>query len=84
MDMSVLAAVITALHCGHLVDPVAGKLLGETTIVVEGKRIREVTSGAQSPAGRKPRQQRMRAMGLVMKEGTVWKINSAAVTEDLH
>jgi len=51
MDMSVLAAAITVLHCGHLVDPVAGKLLGETTIVVEGKRIREVTSGAQSPAG---------------------------------
>ena len=34
-----------AVHCGHLVDPAAGKLLGETTVVVEGKRIKEVKVG---------------------------------------
>ena len=42
---------LTVLHCGHLVDTVAGKLLGATTIVIEGKRIREVTAGTQAPAG---------------------------------
>ncbi|GAA0720691.1 amidohydrolase family protein [Dokdonella soli] len=34
-----------ALHCGHLVDTAAGKLLGETTIIAEGKRIKEVKPG---------------------------------------
>ena len=43
-------ATVTAIHCGHLLDVVAGKLLGETTIVIEGKRVREVTAGSQSPA----------------------------------
>ncbi len=33
------------LHCGHLVDTVAGRLLGETTVVTEGKRIRQVQAG---------------------------------------
>ena len=40
-----------ALHCGHLIDADAGKLLGETTIVVEGERIREVRSGRADIAG---------------------------------
>ena len=39
------APAVTALHCGHLLDPVAGKLLGATTIVVAGKRVQEVQSG---------------------------------------
>jgi len=39
------------LHCGHLVDTAAGKLLGETTIVVEGERIKEVRSGRSDVAG---------------------------------
>ncbi len=42
---------VTALHCGHLFDPVEGKVLGATTIVVEGKRVREVTSGTVTPPG---------------------------------
>ncbi len=42
---------VTALHCGHLIDTQAGKLLGETTVVVEDKRIRDVVSGHQVPAG---------------------------------
>ena len=33
------------LHCAHLFDPVAGKLRGETTIVTDGRRIREVKAG---------------------------------------
>ena len=40
-----------AVHCGHLVDPAAGKLLGETTVVVEGKRIKEVKVGRVDVAG---------------------------------
>ncbi len=34
-----------ALHCGHLVDTVAGKLLGATTIVTVGRRIKSVQPG---------------------------------------
>jgi len=45
------AGTVTAIHCGHLVDVVAGKVLGESTVVVEGKRVREVVSGAAAPAG---------------------------------
>jgi hypothetical protein len=45
-------AQVTAIHCGHLVDVIAGKVLGATTIIVEGKRVREVVagSGASRPA----------------------------------
>jgi imidazolonepropionase-like amidohydrolase len=42
---------VTALLCGHLIDTVAGKVLGETTIVIEGGRVKEVHSGLQAPAG---------------------------------
>ena len=42
---------VTALHCAHLIDVTAGKLLGESTVVVEGKRVREVLPGAAAPAG---------------------------------
>jgi imidazolonepropionase-like amidohydrolase len=47
----VAAPALTALHCGHLIDTVAGTTLGPTTIVIEGKRVREVVSGNLSPAG---------------------------------
>ena len=40
-----------ALHCPRLIDTEAGKLLGETTIVIDGKRIKEVRSGHASVAG---------------------------------
>ena len=40
-----------ALHCPHLLDVVKGRTLGETTVVVESGRIREVLPGFQSPAG---------------------------------
>jgi imidazolonepropionase-like amidohydrolase len=42
---------VTALLCGHLIDTVAGKVLGESTIVIESGHVREVLSGAQAPAG---------------------------------
>jgi imidazolonepropionase-like amidohydrolase len=45
---------VVAVHCGHLLDTVAGVMLGETTIVIDGKRIREVTPGNQAPAGAEP------------------------------
>ena len=42
-------APVTAIHCGHLLDVLAGKMLGPTTIIVEGKRVREVVAGSKSP-----------------------------------
>ncbi len=39
------AATLVALHCGHFIDTAAGKLLGATTIVAEGKRIKAVRAG---------------------------------------
>jgi imidazolonepropionase-like amidohydrolase len=45
------APSVTALLCGHLVDTAAGKVLGETTIVIEAGRIKNVSSGLQAPAG---------------------------------
>jgi imidazolonepropionase-like amidohydrolase len=46
-------AAVTALQCGHLIDTANGKTLGETTIVTEGGKIKDVLSGLQSPAGAK-------------------------------
>jgi len=46
-------APVTALHCGHFIDTVAGKTLGATTIVIEGKQVREVQSGVVTPTGAK-------------------------------
>ena len=43
--------VVLALHCGHLLDTDAGKLLGASTIVIENQRIREVKSGRADVAG---------------------------------
>ena len=45
------AGAITAVHCGHLIDTVAGKTLGPTTILIEGARIRDVQSGSGAPPG---------------------------------
>jgi imidazolonepropionase-like amidohydrolase len=42
---------VTALLCGHLIDTVAGKMLGASTIVIEAGHVREVLSGSQAPAG---------------------------------
>jgi imidazolonepropionase-like amidohydrolase len=45
------SAATTAVHCGQLIDTQAGKLLGETTVVIDGKRIVSVTAGHHVPAG---------------------------------
>jgi imidazolonepropionase-like amidohydrolase len=45
------ASAPLALHCGHLIDTANGKLLGETTIVIESGRVRDVLQGSQMPAG---------------------------------
>src|SRR5215475_11261077 len=47
----VAAASPTAIHCGHLLDVLTGKMLGATTVVVDGNKVREVTAGATTPAG---------------------------------
>jgi len=44
-------AAVTALQCGHLIDTANGKMLGATTVVIEGGKIRELSNGVQSPAG---------------------------------
>ncbi|HLW24253.1 MAG TPA: amidohydrolase family protein [Steroidobacteraceae bacterium] len=45
------APAVTALRCGHLFDPLAGKMLGATTVLIEGERVREVGAGTIGPAG---------------------------------
>jgi imidazolonepropionase-like amidohydrolase len=40
------AQTATTLHCAHLLDPAAGKLLGETTVVVREGRIQAIHAGA--------------------------------------
>src|SRR5450631_3122348 len=47
------APAVTALQCGHLIDTANGKMLGATTVVIEGGKIKEVVSGVQSPTGAK-------------------------------
>ncbi len=42
---------LTAVHCGHLIDTAAGTVLGATTIVIEGKRVRSVDGGNAPVAG---------------------------------
>jgi imidazolonepropionase-like amidohydrolase len=44
-------ARVSVIHCGHLVDVSGGKVLGATTVIVEGKRVREVLAGSGSAAG---------------------------------
>jgi len=48
---SAWSAEVTSIHCGHFLDTVSGRLLGETTIVSDGKRIREVKPGRVDVAG---------------------------------
>ena len=48
------AGGLTALHCGHLIDTANGKMLGETTIVIEAGRIKDVASGTRRPRAPRP------------------------------
>ena len=50
-DSATPSTAPVALHCPHLLDVVKGRTLGETTVVVESGRIREVLPGFQTPAG---------------------------------
>jgi imidazolonepropionase-like amidohydrolase len=43
-----------ALHCTHLLDPAAGKLLGESTVVIRSGRIDAVHAGAPAADEGKP------------------------------
>jgi imidazolonepropionase-like amidohydrolase len=38
-----------AVHCGHLLDTQSGKLLAETTVIIDGKRFASVLEGHQVP-----------------------------------
>ena len=42
---------LIALHCGHLIDTAAGKVLGASTIVIDGKRVRAVNDGGAAVPG---------------------------------
>lgn len=44
-------AAATVLHCGHLLDTVNGKLLGASTVITDGKRIKEVRAGTSAVPG---------------------------------
>ena len=44
----------TALHCAHLLDPAAGKLLGESTVVIRDGRIQAVHAGAPTAGEGRP------------------------------
>lgn len=48
---TLILAKSTVIHCSHLIDTTAGKLLGEHTIIVEGNRIKEVNPGKTSVEG---------------------------------
>jgi len=42
---------LTAVHCGHLLDVLAGRLLGQSTVLIDGTRIKAVEPGRQAPPG---------------------------------
>lgn len=50
-DAPAPASQAVVLHCAHLLDTVGGKLLGETTVVSDGKRIKSVQSGRADVPG---------------------------------
>jgi imidazolonepropionase-like amidohydrolase len=50
---SPVARQLTVIHCAHLIDTIAGKMLGATSIVIDGQRIREVVPGNVSRDGAK-------------------------------
>jgi imidazolonepropionase-like amidohydrolase len=43
----------TVVHCAHLVDAAAGRMLGATSVIVDGERIREVVPGSVTPGSAK-------------------------------
>jgi imidazolonepropionase-like amidohydrolase len=49
-DVSANAPLAVVLHCRHMLDTQAGILRGETTVMIEGQRIKEVIGGRQNRA----------------------------------
>jgi imidazolonepropionase-like amidohydrolase len=47
-------ARLLAVRCGHLLDTQAGVLLGETTVIIDGQRFRELIAGDHAPPGADP------------------------------
>ena len=45
------APAVSVIHCEHLIDVAHGKLLGASTIVVDGDRIKQVLDGTQQRDG---------------------------------
>src|SRR5262245_9778005 len=45
------AGPVTIIHCGHFVDVVNGKVLSSVTVTIDGKRIRDVSTGSASGPG---------------------------------
>ncbi len=45
------ASGTTIIHCGHLLDTEAGRMLGESTIVIQGDRIKQVRAGSPPTEG---------------------------------
>ncbi|HET8943127.1 MAG TPA: amidohydrolase family protein [Rudaea sp.] len=50
-ETATTSATPVAMHCGHMIDTDAGKLLGATTIVVDGQRITHVQAGTVDVPG---------------------------------
>lgn len=42
---------VTAVHCGRLLDVLAGRMLGQSTVLIGGARIQAVERGLQTPSG---------------------------------
>lgn len=47
------APALTVNHCAHVIDTVAGTMLGVTSIVIDGQRIKELMPGNVSRDGAK-------------------------------
>jgi len=45
------ASTLTVLHCPAMLDVVAGRMLGASTVVIDGQRIREVVAGTVARPG---------------------------------
>jgi imidazolonepropionase-like amidohydrolase len=45
------AQAVTVVHCPHLIDTINGKLLGATSVVINGDRIGEVVAGSANRPG---------------------------------
>lgn len=50
-EVAPAASSVTVIHCGHLIDVIGGKLVGPVTVVVDGKRIRELNTGSGEVPG---------------------------------